>query len=82
VSKHDKTKDRVLSGTSNANLRFDEICAMLVHMGFTERIKGSHHIYTKDGVPEIINIQPGGDGKAKPYQVKQIRQIINRLGTS
>ena len=44
-------------------------------MGFKERIKGSHHIYTKKGVQEIINIQPKGS-MAKPYQVKQIRGLI------
>jgi predicted RNA binding protein YcfA (HicA-like mRNA interferase family) len=44
-------------------------------LGFEERIKGSHHILTKDGVEEIINIQSKA-GKAKPYQVKQVRTII------
>jgi hypothetical protein len=44
-------------------------------MGFEERIKGSHHILTKDGIEEILNIQPKS-GKAKAYQVKQIRNTI------
>jgi hypothetical protein len=39
------------------------------------RIKGSHHIFTCDGIDEIINIQPDG-AKAKAYQVKQIRGIM------
>lgn len=37
--------------------------------------KGSHHIYYREDIPEIVNIQPNGS-KAKPYQVKQVRQII------
>ena len=41
------------------------------------RVKGDHHIYTCKGLPEIINIQPKGN-MAKPYQVKQIREIILR----
>ena len=45
-------------------------------MNFTERIKGSHHIFTKDGIDEILNIQPLKDSKAKAYQVKQLREII------
>ena len=49
-----------------------------MNLGFKERIKGAHHIFTKDGVAEIINIQPLKDGKAKAYQVKQIRGIIIR----
>jgi len=44
-------------------------------LGFDERIRGSHHIFTKDGVEEILNLQPKGV-KAKPYQVKQVRGVI------
>ncbi len=44
-------------------------------LGFNCRIKGSHHIFYKDGIDEIINLQPDGS-KAKPYQVKQVRTII------
>ena len=44
-------------------------------MGFRCRIKGDHFIYYKDGIDEIINIQLKGN-KAKPYQVKQIRNLI------
>jgi len=47
------------------------------HLGFEERIKGSHHIFSKQGVAEILNFQPKGN-KSKPYQVKQIREIILR----
>ena len=55
----------------------------LVRFGFNERIRGDHHIYTKDGVEEILNLQPLGS-KAKPYQVKQVRAVIvgNKLGVS
>ncbi|MCL0067127.1 hypothetical protein M1N69_02530, partial [Thermodesulfovibrionales bacterium] len=49
---------------------------LILRLGFDERIKGDHHIFTKDGIAEIMNIQPLKDGKAKAYQVKQIRSII------
>jgi hypothetical protein len=39
-------------------------------------IKGDHHIFYKEGVEEIVNLQPLSDGKAKAYQVKQVRVII------
>ncbi len=45
-------------------------------LGFKERIKGDHHIYTKPGITEIINLQPLKDGRAKVYQVKQVRGLI------
>ena len=44
-------------------------------LGFEERVRGSHHIFTKGGVEEILNLQAKG-GKAKPYQVKQVRTVI------
>lgn len=73
----DKLLQRILSGASDVNIAFDDLCGLLKSLGFQERIRGSHHIYTKNGVEEILNIQPRG-GKAKPYQVKQARSIIVR----
>ena len=70
MAKHEKTLLHVLRGTSDANISFDDLCQLLRHLGFDERIRGSHHIFTKEGVGEILNLQPK-DGKAKPYQVKQ-----------
>ena len=66
---------KILSGTTDANISFDGLCRLLENMGFEERIQGSHHIFTKDGVEEILNLQPKG-GKSKPYQVKQVRNLI------
>jgi len=60
---------QVLGGTADANVRFDNLRQVLLHLGFAERIRGSHHIFTREGVEEILNIQPRGS-LAKPYQVK------------
>lgn len=68
---------RVLVGQSDANIPFTEIRHLLIGLGFHERIKGDHHIFTKAGVEEIINLQPLGS-KAKSYQVKQVRNTIVR----
>ncbi len=70
-----KLLDRILRGTSDANIPFDSFCALLRELGFDERIKGSHHIFSKEGVAEILNLQPKG-AKAKPYQVQQVRKVI------
>lgn len=75
MAQHDKLLARILQGSSDANVHFNELRALLSHLGFAERIRGDHHIFTKDAVPEILNLQPKG-GKAKPYQVKQVRQVI------
>ena len=75
MTKFDKTLEKVLRGVSDANVDFDDLRQLLDGLGFQERIRGSHHIYTKDGVIEIINLQPKGS-KAKPYKVKQVRTLI------
>jgi predicted RNA binding protein YcfA (HicA-like mRNA interferase family) len=67
----------VLSGVSDNNIQFSELCSLLEALGFFCRVKGSHHIYYKENIAEIINIQPIGN-KAKAYQVKQIRSILLR----
>jgi len=68
---------QVLHGSADANIRFDNLRSLLTTLGFDERIKGSHHIFTKGGVAEILNLQPRGP-LAKPYQVKQVRTVIVR----
>jgi len=75
MSKHDKLLDRILRGVSDANIPFDGMCQLLCRLGFALRIKGSHHIFSRDGVEEILNLQPRG-ANAKPYQVKQVRDVI------
>ena len=77
MSQHEKLLLRILLGRSDANIPFSGLQALLAHLGFEERIRGDHHIFTKDGLEEIINLQPKG-AKAKPYQVKQVRNIILR----
>lgn len=71
----EKILQEVMSGTKDKNIRFSELQKLLEVLGFRCRIKGDHFIYYKNGIDEIINIQPDG-GKAKPYQVKQVRNII------
>ncbi len=83
MGKYEKLLQRILSGTSDNNIKFFELCQLLKKLGFSERIKGDHHIFTKDNIEEIINVQPKNN-KAKGYQVKQIRNLIvkYRLGDS
>jgi len=71
----EKIIDKILVGKADANIEFLDLCKVLEHFGFQKRIKGSHHIFYKEGIIEIINLQPK-DNKAKPYQVKQVRQLI------
>ncbi|EFK05462.1 toxin-antitoxin system, toxin component, HicA family [delta proteobacterium NaphS2] len=75
MAKSEKIYKHILMRRSDANVPFEALCGLLKRLGFDERIKGDHHIFTRDGVEEILNFQPR-DGKGKPYQVKQVREII------
>ena len=77
----EKTLERILSGTADAGIRFDDLCRLLESMGFEKRVRGSHHLFRNSGVEEKINLQRAG-ANAKPYQVKQVRAAIlkARLG--
>ncbi len=75
MSKHEKLIQQILSGMSDANISFSALCQLLFNIGFKERIKGDHHIFTKDGVDEILNLQPLKD-KVKRYQVKRVRSVF------
>jgi predicted RNA binding protein YcfA (HicA-like mRNA interferase family) len=77
MSKFEKIILKLTDGKNDWDFRFDELCSILETYGFENRIKGSHHIYFKTGIPEIINLQLIGK-KAKPYQVKQVRNILLR----
>lgn len=77
MSQYEKLLWRVLSGSSDASIDFDALIHLLLRLGFSLRVRGSHHILTRDGLPEILNLQ-AREGKAKPYQVKQVRHIITQ----
>jgi hypothetical protein len=71
-----KTLDKVLSGLSDRNIRFNDLLKLLSDFEFSRRTKGGHHIFFREGVEEIINLQPLKGGKAKAYQVRQVRMLI------
>jgi hypothetical protein len=75
MGKTEKTLSLVLRGSSDANIPFRDVCSLLVKLGFSERVRGDHFIYTKQGVEEILHLQPIGS-KAKAYQVRQVRALI------
>ncbi|GBE02814.1 YcfA-like protein [bacterium BMS3Bbin06] len=66
MGRYEKLVLQILSGTSDANIKFDDLCNLLKRLGFQMRVRGSHHIFRKEGIVEKINLQREGD-KAKPY---------------
>ena len=81
MSRHKQLLQRILGGRSDASVRFDDLRGLLRNLGFTERVRGSHHIFRREGVAERINLQRD-DVHAKPYQVRQVRRVIvkHKLG--
>ncbi len=75
MDRHRKLLLQILQGTSDANIRFADLCHLLHRMGFAERTKGGHHLFTAPGIEDRINLQRDGN-KAKVYQVRQVRAVI------
>ncbi|MHB1680713.1 MAG: type II toxin-antitoxin system HicA family toxin [bacterium] len=69
---------KLLNPDSRKNIDFNDLTKFLKNLGFSERIKGEHFIFTKENVAEIVNIQPNENNKAKSYQVKQIISILKK----
>jgi hypothetical protein len=45
MSQKDKLLDQILGGRSDANVSFNDLLSLLRSLGFSERIRGSHHIF-------------------------------------
>jgi hypothetical protein len=71
--------EAVLSGRSDANIRFESLCKLLIWLEFAQHGSGSHHMFSRPGVVELVNLQADGE-KAKRYQVRQVREVILRYG--
>ena len=60
------------------NVRFDEMVHLVEAFGFhLTRVKGSHHVFVRSGVLELVNLQ-NVKGQAKPYQVRQFLKLVEQ----
>ena len=75
MSRQSKLLRKILDGESDANIRFADLCRLLVRLGFAMRVRGSHHLFRHPSVVERVTLQSSGD-KAKSYQVRQVRRIL------
>jgi hypothetical protein len=76
----EKILQQILSGKKN--IKFTDFIKLVKAFGFVlDRTRGSHHIFKKDGVVELINVQ-NYKGEAKLYQIKQFLEIVERYGLS
>ena len=64
-------------GNADNNFNLDDLVQILTRFDFDERkTGGSHRIFTKENIEGILNLQKTKDGKAKSYQVKQVRDFL------
>ena len=75
VAQREKLLARIMSGQADASIDFGALRGLLRWLGFRERIRGSHHNFSRAGIPDRINLQKEGR-HAKPYQVEQVREIL------
>jgi len=69
----------IVDGSKDVSIRFADLCRLMRDLGFSERTRGSHFVYTRKRVQEIVNLQ-GSGGFAKRYQVRQVRRLIKEYG--
>ena len=66
-----------MSGQADAGIVFSDLSSLLQRLGFSLRVRGDHHIFSREDIAEIINLQPNAS-LAKPYQVKQVRNLLRK----
>ena len=76
MSQRQKFLQSLLESSSTPAIDFSALCQLLVSLGFEQRIRGSHHLFGKPGIPALINLQLGPGNTVKLYQVKQVRNIL------
>ena len=77
MGKWNRLIEQILRGGSDANIPFDDLCGLLLRLGFEMRSRGSHHVFRRQDVVERPNLQRDGNN-AKTYQVRQVRDVILR----
>jgi hypothetical protein len=77
MSAFEKLLEKLLDGKADTSFSFTDLCYILRSSGFDEHTRGSHHIFSRDGVEEQLNLQKWrGSKNAKPYQVRQVRNVL------
>ena len=75
MGKYARVYEHIMTRRADSYVPFAELCVLLSRLGFERRVRGDHHIFTMEGVEEIINLQPQR-GMGKAYQVKQVRDLL------
>jgi len=78
MSKKEKLIEKLLEGNADESFSFQDFAVVIQHLGYEfVRKSSSHRIFEKEGFPPIV-VQPRKDGKAKAYQIKQLRDSLKK----
>jgi hypothetical protein len=75
----EKTRSALGDPNRDYGHRFADVIRFLKQSGWKMRIKGDHHLFTRPGIPLLLNLQPEKSGKAKAYQIHQVREALERF---
>jgi hypothetical protein len=74
-----KTKAALLDSNKDYGHRFADVVNFLSATGWILRVKGSHYIFKRRGISVLINLQPESNGRAKAYQIRQLRRALTQF---
>lgn len=78
MTKQDKLLQLVLNAT--VAMRFEDACKIAELIGFSRKSgQGSHVVYAKEDEMTLLNFQ-NRNGMIKPYQVRQLRDMVKKYG--
>jgi hypothetical protein len=61
------------------DVRFQDACKVAEAIGFAAKGgKGDHNSFSRTGEPVLLNFQKRGGGKIKPYQARQLIEMIDK----
>ena len=75
MTRRDKDLNRILDARYDSNIDFETVVRVLLRLGYTVRVRGSHHSFRKTGVPAAITLVAHGR-QASGYQIRQVRRVI------
>lgn len=71
-----KIRAALLNPAKDYGHRFGDVVFFLESTGWRMRRTGSHHIFTRAALPVLLNLQPEKNGRAKAYQIRQVRAVL------
>lgn len=78
MSRAEKVFANLIGGQHDADFSFDQLCALLITLGYFMRsAKGRHVIFQREA--SSLHLQSTTGGKAKAYQVRQVRRELQNL---